>query len=335
MGETNRFRWIDCRAREGRSDDRVAGTGASMESTRCFPTVACLGRGRGRSWPPMANRLVRVLSGCVVLWLVNRLSAGESRVEINPALQGTWRTPEAAWDGRVLLLFHGFADDMDGAGDLFKTLSGHLASNGIASLRINFRGEGDRFRTNITSTFRTRLEDAASAVQFARRQSGVKPDRIGALGWSLGGATAMVSAGESPDRFRCLVLWSTASGDMHAGVTGGNFARVAAQADREGIGSLEIPGWKTVTLRKEFFESYRGVDTDRSLARYPGALLSIRGTEDYLPKREPELLKLAPGRPKEAILIGGADHIFNVFQPALGHSDRVVALTVDWVKRVL
>jgi hypothetical protein len=122
---------------------------------------------------------------------------------------------------------------------------------------------------------------------------------------------------------------------MHADITGGNFARVAAQAAREGIGTLEIPGWKTVTLRREFFESYRGVDTDRSLARYPGALLSVRGTEDYLPKREPELLKLAPGRPKEAILIGGADHIFNVFQPALGHSDRVVALTVDWVKRVL
>jgi hypothetical protein len=74
---------------------------------------------------------------------------------------------------------------------------------------------------------------------------------------------------------------------------------------------------------------------EEDLRRYTGAFLSIRGTEDYLPPHEAAFLKAAPGRPREAILIGGADHIFNVFQPELGHADRVVVATVDWLKRVL
>ena len=277
------------------------------------------------------NRWVPLMT----LWVAVTLGAAEVRVDLGHGLNGAWRRPDAAWNGRTLVLLHGFADDMDGAADLLKRLAGDLATNGIASLRINFRGEGDRLRTNIASTFTTRVEDAALATAFVKKQEGVAKDRVGVLGWSLGGATAIESAAQEPGRYRCVVLWSSASGDLHAGITSGGFAATAAQADKEGAGTLEIPGWKTVTLRREFFDSFHGHDTDRSLAHFPGAFLSIRGTEDYLPQHEAAFLKAAPGHPREAILIGGADHIFNVFQPELGHADRVVVATVDWLKRVL
>lgn len=262
-------------------------------------------------------------------------TASESRVDLGSELTGAWTKPDSGWNGRTLLLFHGFADDMDGAGDLMKRLAAELATNGIASLRVNFRGEGDRHRTNITSTFHSRIEDGATALAFVRKQPGVANDRIGVLGWSLGGATAVEVAARDPDRLRCLVLWSSSSGNLHTAFTTGNYSLTAAQAASNGVGSLTIPGWKTVTLRREFFDSFRGFDTDVALARYPGAFLSVRGTEDFLPQHEMEFLKLAKGRPSDAILIGGADHIFNVFQPDLGHATRVVTQTIDWLRRVL
>ena len=48
---------------------------------------------------------------------------GERRIELADGLNGAWRTPEASWDGRTMLLLHGFADDMDGAGNLYQKLA--------------------------------------------------------------------------------------------------------------------------------------------------------------------------------------------------------------------
>ena len=47
------------------------------------------------------------------------------------------------------------------------------------------------------------------------------------------------------------------------------------------------------------------------------------------------MLKVAPGHPTEAVLIGGADHIFDVFQTELGHAERALKVTVEWVERTL
>jgi uncharacterized protein len=260
---------------------------------------------------------------------------GERRIELADGLNGAWRTPEASWDGRTMLLLHGFADDMDGAGNLQKRLAEALSSAGIASFRINFCGEGDRFRTNLLSTFHGRVADTTNVLEWVRSQAGVDVRHIGVMGWSLGGATAAGAAAVVPDRIRCMVLWSSAGGDLHEGFTRGNFAATFEQAAREGQGRLEIPGWKTVTLQRGFFESFRGRVVEEDLRRYTGAFLSIRGTEDYLPAREAEFLKAVQGQPREAVSIGGADHVFNVFQPGSPIPDRVLTLTVDWLKRVL
>jgi hypothetical protein len=77
------------------------------------------------------------------------------------------------------------------------------------------------------------------------------------------------------------------------------------------------------------------VDLDRSLAKYPGAFLTVRGTGDFLPQHDDEFLRIAPGRPSQKVVIDGADHIFHAFQPELGHATQAVSLTVKWFVRTL
>jgi dienelactone hydrolase len=198
-------------------------------------------------------------------------------VVITSELKGSWMTPYSGWDGRTVILLHGFADDMDGAGDLTKHFAEDLAIHGIASLRINFRGEGDRKRTDIESTFLTRIEDTESAYAFAVKQPGVLPEHLGVLGWSLGAATEIEILGRHPGWFRTGAVWSSPAGDL-----------------------------------------------EKTMMAMAGAQL------DFLPDPSQELIKAAAGQPAEAVTIGGADHIFNVFDGPKGHSARLMEITLDW-----
>lgn len=280
----------------------------------------------------------------LLLALVPALRAGEVPVEVAPDLRGAWVTPEGTWDGRAVLLFHGMASDMDDVGGLLQRVAKDLAAHGIASLRINFRGEGDARRTKIESTFITRLEDAAAAHAWVKAQKGADSGRLGAMGFSLGGPTAVITAARQPGAFKSIAVWSSPSGDLFA-LWANN--ETAQRALRDGEATEDIPGWKALTTKRDFYASFRGFDFDRALHDYSGAFLTIRGSADHVANRDAELVRIlsarpaavsgssAASRPAEAVLLGGADHIFNVFQPELGHAGRVLALTVAWFERTL
>ena len=275
---------------------------------------------------------LKIMAAAAALALAAAVQGSDVPVVVKGELKGAWMQPDGPWDGRTVLALHGYADDMNGAGDLTKHLAELLAKNGIASLRINFRGEGDRHRTVMESTFLTRIEDTESAYEFLARQHGVKVDHLGCLGWSLGSSTELEVLGRHPTWFRTGVVWSSPTGDLEKLLMG--LMPGAEEAVRTGVSTYDA-GWKKITTYRAFYESFKGIDVNRSVAKYPGALLAVRGTMDFVPNGDADLMKAATGEPREAVLIGGADHIFNVFDPAKGFAARLMQVTSDWFVRTL
>jgi pimeloyl-ACP methyl ester carboxylesterase len=219
---------------------------------------------------------------------------------------------------------------MNEVGNLYANLAGRFAERGIAIFRISFSGEGVRTGYVVSSTFDSRVAEAEAALRFMKGKS---PEAsLCVQGYSLGGLTAMGLVGRYPDAFETMVLWAAAA-EMRINR---DYSYDAAVKKAMKDGAAAYKDWTDITLTREFISGLVGVNVESNLELYTGALLTIRGNQDFLPRRDPEWLKLAPTKDKAFILMGGEDHIFHVLDPDKpGHSERLLQFTTNWFDRTL
>jgi len=277
---------------------------------------------------PIHSRLLPCL---MLLCLSLECGSTERPIELKSGVEGRLVLPGAGSSAqRAVVLLHGWNGSMDEVGGLFADLAEVLAERGIASLRFNFSGEGERVGYVVTSTFESRIAESRAAFERLRRE--IPGASYGVLGFSLGGLTAMELVGAEPDRIASLVLWSAAQ-DM---LMPGDQAYADAARDAVSKGSASYPSYAEITLTRDFVLSYEGVNASRALGGYTGALLTVRGDKDYLPAYDRNWLRHAPGVDKRFVRIEGADHIFNVLDlPRPAYGERVIGLTADWFQRTL
>lgn len=96
----------------------------------------------------------------------------------------------------------------------FAVIADHLTRNGIAVLRYDDRGvgaSGGRFSDATTSDFSA---DAEAAMDYLRKQPGIREDALGLLGHSEGGIAAVMVAARRKDlSFLVLLATPAISGD--------------------------------------------------------------------------------------------------------------------------
>lgn len=228
----------------------------------------------------------------------------------------------------AVLLIHGWAGQMDEVGDIYKRLAERLAKQGIASLRINIRGESEREATNflLTSTFESRVTDAQTGLDHL--QKNYANAKFGAVGFSLGGATTLKLIGDNPQAVDSVVLWST------VGDPGTMFEDLTAEQKQQVMqdDKVTLQRWVDVTITKKHYLGYKGYDIFTPLKAYRGAILSIRGSDDYLVPAEREIFAAASATPEFSWILEGADHTLNVYdQPNPGYGEQVLQATVKFM----
>jgi pimeloyl-ACP methyl ester carboxylesterase len=250
----------------------------------------------------------------------------ETVVDVGDGVVGTITRPAAAGPVPAVLMLHGFASSRDEVGDMYRREADALAQEGIASLRIDFRGGGDSEGAFEDTTIQGQVSDAETALAYLRQQDFVDPERVGALGFSLGGGIATILAGEHPNEVASLVVWSTV-GDLVEDFIEDLGEEMFDEAAANGSAFQDL-GWRTITLKKEFFDSLDDFDLFEEMMEYPGAFMAIAGGDDSLSGYADAFAEVASG-PSQTLIVPGADHIYHVLSDDQAAAETVIDATAD------
>jgi alpha/beta superfamily hydrolase len=254
-------------------------------------------------------------------------------------IAATLGLPESTPAPAVLLL-HGTASHRDEVGNLYVRLAARLATQGIASLRIDFAGAGDSPVDHRRYTLHGAVRDAQTALAYLRAHPAIDARHLALLGFSQGGLVAQLTALETDATIAALATWSTVASDGE-GAFRGFFDRHYSEARRKGAAEVRFP-WRQEPLAFDlaWFEQVRA---QRSLSRMPGfsgPVLAVAGLADStVPFTQSVDLVATSAHPRSrAVLLAGADHIFNVLddEPARAASaDTLLAVTSAWLRAQL
>ncbi len=246
---------------------------------------------------------------------------------------GTLTLPETAAPAPVVLMLFGFLGHR-GEWPIAGTEEGPYAraarlwaEQGIASLRIDYRGSGESAGSFAEATVSSEAADGIGAVALLKADPRLDAERIAVLGWSLGGPVATVVAkATKPD---ALVLWNGVNDPM-ATFTG-FFGNEVMAAEPQGA-PLEVtmPWGQPISLGRPMIAELRALDPAAELAGYNGPLLVAQGSNDVLVSAAgvPRLMAAHSG--DEVQWTAAMDHMFNI-EAGPETVDALIAATGDFL----
>ncbi|MEE9562426.1 MAG: alpha/beta fold hydrolase, partial [Thermoanaerobaculia bacterium] len=144
------------------------------------------------------------------------------QLENGKSLHGIADLPEQSGPRPTVVICHGFKGFMEWG--FFPCLAQLLAERGMVAIRFNFTGSGMEpgdelvtkplaFRNATFSQDLAELQSLLEAVSDHLLPEQIDPARLGLLGHSRGGGTALLAASSDPSRsrLRALVTWAGVS----------------------------------------------------------------------------------------------------------------------------
>ena len=234
-----------------------------------------------------------------------------------------------------VILLHGSASHKNEVGDLYLRLAEQLANNGIASIRIDFAGTGDSPVDYTHYTLKTAVRDAEVALAFLRSQPQVDDHRLGVVGFSQGGLIAQLLLAQQPG-IKSFVAWSSVASDG-IGPFADMFETLYMKAKREGQVEQQFAWRPPLTISYEWFEQVMANQSLSGMAEYTGSVLAIAGSNDTVvpPAAATRLIVASGSDVARAVIIKGADHIFNVLDENANQDEQLLEVTTEWFTEAL
>lgn len=264
-------------------------------------------------------------------------------------IHGIIDLPEKPGPRPTVVICHGFKGFMEWG--FFPYLAHLLAERGFVAVRFNLTGSGMEpgeelvtkpldFRNATFSQDIAELQSLLEAVSTNLEPDRIDPARLGLLGHSRGGGTALLAASREPwrSRLEALVTW--------AGVS--SFDRLSEDEKQYWREKGEVPVVNARTGQELAIDvqvlrdlETHGADLDplRAAATLAAPWLIVHGNNDEtVPVDEARLLADKAPPPSELLIVEGGSHTFGAQHPFAGPTPQLIEAlngTQRWFRRHL
>lgn len=224
----------------------------------------------------------------------------------------------------LVILAHGFMGSRDEAGG-FTDVAKELADNGIASVRIDFPGCNDSDEDTLAFSMKNNSDDVLSAIDFMKENYKISADKIGMLGYSMGGrVTSLVSAEVD---LNTIVLWAPLISKTWEGtLEGENLQGKITEAEEKGHSTIEFFG-NDIPVSLDLLQDLNNDTSVKNIANFKGNALLITGENDdiVLPSVTNNVAENLSGAAKfESISLPKVGHGMGIYEKNKEAQDKLV-----------
>lgn len=220
---------------------------------------------------------------------------------------------EKAGNGAAIILCHGFGSMRTEMLPEAAILTGH----GYSTLLFDFRGHGKSEGDMVTLGY-DEVQDVQAAVTYLLTRPDLAPNKIGLLGHSMGGATALRAAAQMPE--------------IRAVITEGAYASLADTLAHDFTNLTGLPRFPFAPLVITLGEWQAGLDIaqvrpmDDIASISPHPVLIIHGlADDVIPPENAQRLYEAAREPKSLWMPEGVGHAASARQQPVEFEARVLS----------
>ena len=230
----------------------------------------------------------------------------------------------------AVIMLHGNGSNRHEAGNAYDYTAPELAKAGIATIRFDYIGNGDSTSDYIDFTYDKGVADAMKCYEYLSTLPSINMERVGIMGWSMGGLLALLTAGRN-DVFKSVLTWAGAYDQKSSE------EEQYAIAKENGFFLVEYDWREPLKQSPAYYECSMNIDYPAEVAAIKAPILAINGTEDnvVLPETAQQIIDASTSEGSKVLLLEGADHTFNVFSGDNTTLENLTKETINWFNETL
>ncbi|MGV8832824.1 MAG: alpha/beta hydrolase family protein [Devosia sp.] len=234
------------------------------------------------------------------------------------AIPATVVVPDGEGPFPAVVMNHGHGGGRQEGGG-FERLANALAKAGLVTIRMDFAGTGDSKAPWTDQSLSSMISDSNASLAYLLANYPVDPDRLGVLGYSMGGRITLTIA-QSPDSpYKAVGLLAPSANPGKGLVL--LLAGSEAEADRLYAEAKSAKGYADYTtqygqqqqLSLKWFDEVLASSPLDGISAYKGPMLVVHGDKDVtiLPAENEAVVAAYPGA--SIVLVPDADHGYGFY----------------------